>query len=122
LRGGEIAVGIALVVDGDGGAEDALAVGRDAVKPSPRDLGDESVTAQLDDETRDALASSTRFVRIGWWSRVEAGGDVVVAEPADGVLAGQHGAEQREVGGSDVVEAGVGPPVRGSGPGQGVHR
>ncbi len=40
---------------------------------------------------------------------VEAAGQVAIAEPDDGVLAGQGGPEQGEVGGADGVEAGMSP-------------
>jgi hypothetical protein len=56
-----------VVVDGDGGVEDAVAVGGDAVEPGSWHLGDEAVAAELDDETGDALAAAVRFFdAVGW--------------------------------------------------------
>ena len=86
-------------MDGDGGGHDALAVAGDAVAASAGDLGDEAVAAEFDDESGDAFASSVGFVAVGGWSPVETVGDVDVAETADGVLAGQGGSEQGQVGG-----------------------
>jgi hypothetical protein len=48
--GGEIVVGEAVVVEGDGGGHDALAVAGDSVATSAWDLGDEAVAAEFDDE------------------------------------------------------------------------
>jgi hypothetical protein len=49
--GGEIVVGEVVVVDGDGGGHDWLAVAGDAVAAGARDLGDESVASEFDDES-----------------------------------------------------------------------
>jgi hypothetical protein len=49
--GGEIVVGEAVVVEGDGGGHDALAVAGDSVAASAWDLGDEAVAAEFDDES-----------------------------------------------------------------------
>jgi hypothetical protein len=43
------------------------------------------------------------FFSVGGWSPVEASSDVVVAEPDDGVLAGEDGPEQGEVVGVERV-------------------
>ena len=40
-----------MVVNCDGGVEDAVAVGSDAIEPSAWDFGDEPVGAELDDES-----------------------------------------------------------------------
>jgi hypothetical protein len=48
--GREIVVGEAVVVEGDGGGHDALAVAGDSVAASAWDLGDEAVAAEFDDE------------------------------------------------------------------------
>ena len=48
--GGEIVVGEAVVVEGDGGGHDVLAVAGDSVATSAWDLGDEAVAAEFDDE------------------------------------------------------------------------
>jgi hypothetical protein len=44
--GGEV-----VVVQGDGGGHDAMAVTRDSVEASSWNLGDEAVATQLDDQT-----------------------------------------------------------------------
>ena len=49
--GREIVVGEAVVVGGDGGGQDALAVAGDAVAAGAWDLGDEAVAAQFDDQS-----------------------------------------------------------------------
>jgi len=61
------------------------------------------------------------LVNVGGWSPVEAPGDVGVAEPAEGVLAGEDGSEQSQVGGVERVEAGDAAPAAGSWPAQGVE-
>ena len=82
-----------MVVNDDRGVEDAVAVAGDAIETCTRHLGHEPMRPQFDDESRDALAATVRFFdRLGW-SCVEAGGEVMVAEPGDGVLAGEHRAE-----------------------------
>jgi hypothetical protein len=43
-------VGVLVVVDGDGGGHDALAVAGDAVAAGSWDFGDESVSSEFDDE------------------------------------------------------------------------
>ena len=48
--GGEVVVGEAVVVEGDGGGHDTLAVAGDSVAASAWDLGDEAVAAEFDDE------------------------------------------------------------------------
>jgi hypothetical protein len=40
-----------VVVQGDGGGHDAMAVTRDSVEASSWNLGDEAVATQLDDQT-----------------------------------------------------------------------
>jgi hypothetical protein len=50
LRRGVVVVGEAVVVERDGGGHDALAVRGDAVAAGAWDLGDQAVTAELDDE------------------------------------------------------------------------
>src|SRR5215211_2630291 len=62
------------------------------------------------------------FVPVEGWSTVEAGGDVAVAEPDDGVLAGQGGTEQSQVGRIQGAEPGDGAPVVDARPAQGVQR
>jgi len=114
-------VGVLIVVDRDGCGHDSLAVGGDAVETGSWDFGYESVAAEFDDESADAFASSVSFVPVGGWPSVEAGGEVMVAEPADGVLAGHHGFEQGQVGRVERAEAGDGAPVFGFGPAQGVQ-
>ena len=47
---GQVVVGVVVVVDGDRGGHDSLAVAGDAVAAGAGDLGDESVAAELDDE------------------------------------------------------------------------
>jgi hypothetical protein len=47
-----------LVVDGDGGGHELVATGGATVEASQQDLGDESVAAELGDESRCAGASS----------------------------------------------------------------
>jgi hypothetical protein len=61
-------------------------------------------------------------IAVDGWSVVEPVGDVGVAEPGDGVLAGEGGSEEREVGGVEGTEAGDFAPAVGSGPAQGVER
>ena len=82
-----------VVVDGDGGGQDSLAVGGDSVEAWLGDFGDQSVAAEFGDESGDSGASSVCFLRS--WGRVgvEAGDEVGVAEPDDGVLAGEDGPE-----------------------------
>jgi hypothetical protein len=48
---GEIVVREVLVVDGDGGGHDTVAVVGDPVAAGAWDLGDESVAAEFDDES-----------------------------------------------------------------------
>jgi len=74
----------------------------------------------LGDETGDPFAAAVGFVVVGRVV-VEAGGEVVVAEPDDGVLAGEDGSEEGEIGAADGVEAGVVVPAFGSRPAQGVE-
>ena len=57
-----------------------------------------------------------RFFAIGWWSTIETFGEVGVAEPDDGVFAGEGGSEQGQVGGVERVEASDTAPAVGSGP------
>jgi hypothetical protein len=110
-----------VVVDGDGGVEHSVAVRGDAAEPSARDFGDETVAPEFRDETGDALASSMGLLEAVRRSGIEARGDVVVAEPDDGVLAGEHRSEQREIGPADGVEAGGVTPAVGSWPAQGIE-
>ena len=91
---GEIVVGEVVVVGGDGGGHDAVAVAGDAVAAGAWDLGDEPMTPKFDDESGDAFASSVGFVAVGGWSPVEAPGDLGVPEPADRVLAGEGGSAE----------------------------
>jgi hypothetical protein len=79
----EVVLGVAVVVNGDRGSHDALAIGRDAVETSAWNLGDEPVTTELDDEPGDSFASSMRLSGVGGWSSVEACCEVGVAEPDD---------------------------------------
>jgi hypothetical protein len=61
---GVVAVCEPVVVEGDGGGHDALAVAGDAVAAGAWDLGDEAVAAELDDEPRGSFASSPGLVAV----------------------------------------------------------
>jgi hypothetical protein len=117
----EIGGGEVVVVDGDGGVEDAVAVGGDAVEPGPWDFGDEAVAAELDDEPGDALATAVGYFDAVGLSGVEPGGEVVVAESGDGVFASDDGSEQGEVGWADGVEASDVTAMVGSRSAQGIE-
>ena len=110
-----------IVVDGEGGGEDALAAWGDPVEASSANLGDEAVTAQFGDQSGCSGASSSAFVVVSGWPGVEAVDEVVVAEPDDRVASGEHGSEQGEVGWLERVEAGVVTSVAGPAPAQGVE-
>ena len=110
-----------MVVHGDGGVEDAVAVGGDAVEASPWDFGDEAVAAEFDDESGDALAAAVGVLDAVGWSGVEPCRDVVVAEPDDGVLAGEHRSEQGEIGPVDGLEGCDVAAAVGAGSAQGVE-
>lgn len=95
---GEVGVGELLVVEGESGGEHSLSVWGDSVEALVWDFGDQSVTAEFRDESGDACAAAVRFGLIGGWSRVEAGDEVVVAEPGDVVTSCEDGLEQLAVG------------------------
>src|SRR5205085_10329357 len=118
----QVVLGEEVVVDRDHRGHDSVAVAGDAVAPSPRDLGDESVTAELDDEARHTFASSTGFAEVGWWSGEQLSSDVGVVEPSDGVLTVQGGAKECEVFPVEWIEAGVSAPAVVSRPAQRVER
>src|SRR5437870_5032362 len=101
-----VGVGKALVVYVERGGHDSKAVGGRAVEPGARNLGDQTVATELGDEPRDTGATTVCLLSVAGWSAIEAGDEVGVAEPADGVAAGEHGPEQRPVGGAERVEAG----------------
>ena len=63
-------------MEGEGGGEDALAVGGDPVEALAWDLGYEVVASELGDEPGDAGASAVGFGGVERWSRVEVCGDV----------------------------------------------
>ena len=70
---------------------------------------------------RERPSNPVGLLGVGRGSSVEAVGDVVVAEPDDGVLTGQHGPKQRQVGPVQRVEAGGVATVVGAGSAQGVE-
>jgi hypothetical protein len=65
-----ISGGVVVVVEGYSGGEDLVAVMGDAIKPRAWDLGHQSVTSELDDETGDAFASSVSLVGVVWGTAV----------------------------------------------------
>jgi hypothetical protein len=96
-----------LVVHGDRGGHVTLPVCGDAVEAAAGDLGDKAVASQFGDEAAGLGAAAFGFGVVAWRQAVEVGLEVFVAEPVDEVLAGESGAEQREVAGGDGVEPGV---------------
>lgn len=63
---GEKVSWVAVVVEGDGCGHDPIAVWRGSVEPGAGHFGDESVTAKLHDEARDALAAAVGVLLVGW--------------------------------------------------------
>ena len=104
---GSVGRGEGVVVDGDGGGHDSLAVGGDPVEAVVWDFGDEAVAAEFGELSADVGAAAFGLGGIGGRSVPEALLDVGVAEADDGVLAGHDGAEQGQVLVVDGVEAGV---------------
>src|SRR5438132_1131376 len=119
--GSEVGGGEVLVVEGEGGAKDPLAVWCDAVEPRAANLGDEAVAAEFGDESGHAGASSSAFVVAGGGPGIDAVDEVAVAEAHNGVPSGQYGSEQGEIGWLEGIEAGVVTPVTVPAPAQGVE-
>jgi hypothetical protein len=122
VSGGEVGGGERVVVDGECGREDALAVRRDAVEAGSANLGNEPLTAEFGDQPGRSGAPSSALVVVGGWPGMEAVDEVVVAEPHDRVASGEHGSEEGEVGWLERVEAGAVTSVTGPGSAQGVER
>src|SRR5579862_761583 len=86
-----------LVVDGEGGRHETLAVCGDAVEASSGDFGDESVASEFGDLAAGLGAAPFGFGVVSGWAGMEAVLQVFVAEPGDGVLAGQAGPVEGQV-------------------------
>jgi hypothetical protein len=90
----------------EGCGQEAPSKESDAVSSASRDLGQESVSAELADEAADASTTATGLSGVGGWGGPELILEVTVAEAVDQVAAGEEGAEQVTVGVGDGVEAG----------------
>lgn len=102
-RGGEM-----LVMDGQGGGHEPLPIGGDSVEASSGNLGDQSVAAELGDPAAGVGAAAFGFGAVSGRAGMQAVLEVFVAEPVDGVLAGQAGPIEGEVLPGDGVEPGGG--------------
>jgi hypothetical protein len=63
--GRAVVIGEVVVVEGDGGGHDAVALAGDAVAAGAGDLGDEAVAAEPDDEPGGSFALSPGLVTVG---------------------------------------------------------
>ena len=87
-----------------GGSQEASAQEGDAVSSSSRDLGQERMSAELSNETRDTSTATTGLPGVGGRRGPELILEVTVAESIDEVAAGQDGLEELAVGLGDGVE------------------
>jgi predicted deacylase len=89
-----------------GGSQEASGQEGDAVPSASRDLGEESVPAELVDDARCASAATTGLLGVGGRRGPQLILEVTVAESIDEMAARQDGLEQAAVGLGDGVEAG----------------
>src|SRR5437879_4491132 len=98
------------VVEGEGGAHEALAVGGDAVQALLGHFRDEAVAAERGEQAGDAGTAAASLLSGARRLGVEAPGEVGVAEADDRVLAGERGAVEGEL----LAVEGVEPRVASS--------
>src|SRR5436189_163476 len=85
--GAGVGGGAGVIVDGEGGGHDALAVWRDVIEAAAADLGDEAVAPELGDLSADVGAATFGFAAVDGGLGPQSVLDVGVAEADDDVLA-----------------------------------
>ena len=106
------------------GGHDAQPVVGGPVQAGVFDLGEQAVAAQFGDlagHARAAAAAALLDSVVGR-VRVQPGDEIAVAQPSDGVRAGEHGSEQGGVVGLKGTEPGVAAAVADAGAAQGIER